>query len=108
MSGAVENPGEKEKLTLRSLNHQEETGVELAYPETEIYEVVIRGITPGNIARVILRKMLTVQKLLSFLKSYFCEKKVTTVYNQMTRAVQGTEEKDTPITFAMHMFEYRG
>ena len=83
--------------------------MKLGYPETEICNVVICGITPGNVARVYLegRKDLTVKKLLATLKSYFCEKNVTTVYNQMTRAVQGTEEKDTPITFAIQMFALR-
>ena len=109
LSGAIGNPGEKGKLTYSSLKHQVESGLKLGYPETEICNVVIRGITPGNVARVYLegRKNLTVKKLLTTLKSYFCEKNVTTVYNQMTRAVQGTEEKDTPITFAIRMFALR-
>ena len=86
-----------------------ESGLKLGYPEPEIINVVIRGITPGNDARVYLegRKDLTVKNLLSALKSYFCEKNVATVYNQMTRAVQGTEEKDTPIIFAIQMFALR-
>ena len=76
LSGAIGNPGEKGKLTFSSLKHQVESGLKLGYPETEICTVVVHGITPGNVARVYLegRKNLTVKKLLSTLKSYFCEK----------------------------------
>ena len=45
--------------------------------------------------------------MLETIESYFCEKNVTWVYNKMTRAVQGTGSKDTPMTFVIEMFSLR-
>ena len=108
-SGQIGDKGEKGKLTYTGVIHQIETGLQLGFDEKEICSAVIRAITPGNTVRTYLegKRGLTLKKLKSTLKAHFCEKDVTSVYNEMTAAVQGNGEKDTPLTFVVHMFALR-
>ena len=109
LNGSIGTPGEKGKLTYGSLVHQVNSGMERGFPEPEICAAVIRAITPGNTVRIYLegKRNLTLDELLETIESYFCEKNVTSVYNKMTRAVQGTGPKDTPMTFVIEMFSLR-
>ena len=109
-SGQIGDKGEKGKLTYTGVMHQIDTGLQLGYDEQEICLAVVRAITPGNTLRIYFEgpRKLTIKKLKSTLKAYFCEKEdVTSVYNEMTGAVQGSGEKDTPLTFVVHMFSLR-
>ena len=47
------------------------------------------------------------KELKSTLKAHFGEKDITSVYNDMTSCYQGNGEKDTALTFVVHMFALR-
>lgn len=96
-------------MTYAGILHQMNWGMELEFDEKEICSAVIRAITPGSIIRTYLdgRRGLTLKQLKSHLKSHFCEKDVTSVYNDMTHAVQGNGEKDTPLSFVVSMMTFR-
>ena len=107
INGTVGEPGEKGKLTYGSLLHQVNSGIERKFEESEIIAAVIRCITPGNTTRIYLegRRNLTVTKVMRTMKNHFGEGDVTSVYKQMTGAVQST--KQTAYQFISSMFAMR-
>ena len=109
IKGTIGEKDEKGKLTYASIIHQIDSAMDLGFHETEVVTAVIHAITPGSIIRTLLegKRGLTIPQLKSHLKSHFGEKDVTSVYNQMTSAVQGTGEKDTPTAFVMSMMTLR-
>jgi hypothetical protein len=51
VSGQIGEPGQAEKLTYISLNHQIESGLKRKYTEDEIVDAVIRAISPHTSLR---------------------------------------------------------
>lgn len=109
IDGQIGQPGEPKKLTYSGLVHQVNSGIERGYPESEICAAVIKAIQPGDTTRIYLegKKKLKLEPVMKTLKAHFCELDVTSVYNKMIHAVQGSGPKDTALTFVMGMFAYR-
>ena len=107
--GSVGYPGEKGKLDFNGVMHNIKMAQRRKFPEEEICYAAIRAIVPGHPTRSYLEgeEDLSVDKVVAAFRSHFLQQDVTHLYNEMTRAVQGTGDKDTAYTFVAQMFSKR-
>lgn len=105
ISGQIGEPGQKDKLTFSSLAHQIENRLNRGYPEIEIVNVIIRGISPGSQLRSYLegKPHLTLPTLRRILLSHFQERSATELYKQLASAAQ--QSKETPQSFLMRALD---
>lgn len=96
ISGQIDEPGQKDKLTFSSLAHQIEHGLNRGYPEIEIVDAVIRAISTGLQLCSCLegKPNLTLPTLWCILHSHFQEKSTTELYKQL--ASEAKSSKETP------------
>lgn len=97
ISGQVEEPGHKDKLSFASLAHQTEEGQRKNMPDEEITEAVIRAIQPGLSLRGYLESLcgLTMASLRKILRSHYREGQATDLYHHLSNGSQ--EPKETPL-----------
>ena len=108
IDGVIGGTGGK-KLTYSSLRHQVKSAVSRGFEEAEICEAVIRCISPQDSTREYLEgiRKITLKKVMSTMRAYFCEGDVTSTYNAMIHAKQGSGPLDTPMKFITDMFVLR-
>ena len=96
INGLIGNPGQKDKLSYSSLSYQMQNGRERGFSEKEICSAVIRAITPGNTLRTYLecRECLDLKTLIKILRSHFKEKDSTSVFTELSNAVQMGQENE--------------
>jgi hypothetical protein len=94
ISGQIGEPGQAEKLTYISLNHQIESGLKRKYTEDEIVDAVIRAISPHTSLRSYIETMpdLGLPQLRKILRIHYCEKTASELYQQLTTMCQKPKE----------------
>lgn len=107
INGHVSESTSRETLSFSSLEHQIESGMRKGYPETEIVEAVVRAISPGLKLRSYLegKADLTLTNLRQILRAHYAETDATVLYQQLTKAAQGTNE--TPLEFLIRVLDLR-
>ena len=107
ISGQIGEPGQADKLTFSNLLHQILTARTQLYSDEEIIAAVVKACTPGLSLRTYLegRPGMTMQTLMTILRTHFKEKDATAVFNEMSNASQGP--KDTEHSFCMRMMGLR-
>lgn len=107
INGHVGESTAKDTLSFSSLEHQIESGLRKGYPETEVVEAVVRAISPGLKLRSYLEGKvdLTLTNLRQILRAHYAEKDATVLYQQLTKATQGTNE--TPLEFLIRVLDLR-
>ena len=108
--GTIGKPGEKKKLTYRSLKSQIKSAVRQGFSDSEIVSAVIKCMPCGSSLRNLCEEQndkdkLTVKLLLPTLESYFQQKNATTLYHEMTGAVMSGD--DTVLSFCMDLMVLR-
>ena len=107
INGSIGNPGQKDKLAYGSLSYQIQNGKERGFLEKEICSAVLRAITPGSTLRTYLEccESLKLKSLLKVLRSHFKEKDATSVFTEMSNAVQLGSENE--LEFCMRLMGMR-
>ena len=107
INGSIGNPGQKDKLAYGSLSYQIQNGKERGFLEKEICSAVIRAITPGSTLRTYLEccESLKLKSLIKVLRSHFKEKDATSVFTEMSNAVQLGSENE--LEFCMRLMGMR-
>jgi hypothetical protein len=90
ISGQIGEPGQAEKLTYISLNHQIESALKRKYTEDEIVDAVIRAISPHTSLRSYIETMpdLGLPQLRKILRIHYCEKTASELSQQLTTMCQ--------------------
>ena len=104
---SIGNPGQKDKLAYGSLSYQIQNGKERGFSEKEICSAVIRAITPGSTLRTYFEccENLKLNFLIQVLCSHFKEKDATSVFTEMSNAVQLGSENE--LEFCMRLMGMR-
>ena len=107
INGMIGTPGQKDKLSYSSLSYQIQNGRERGFSEKEICSAVIRAITPGSHLRNYLesRDELNLKSLIKVLRSHFKERDATSVFTEMSNAVQLGSENE--MDFCMRLMGLR-
>ncbi|KAI3374141.1 hypothetical protein L3Q82_005996 [Scortum barcoo] len=107
INGHVGESMSKDPLSFSSLEHQIESGIRKGYPEEEIIEAVIRAVNPGLKLRSYLegKTDLTLVILRQILRAHYAEQDATVLYQQLTKAVQETNE--TALDFLIRVLDLR-
>lgn len=107
INGSIGSPGQKDKLSYTSLSYQITNGRDEGRTLKEITSAVIRAITPGTPLRTYLesRKKLSFSILFQILRSHFREKDSTSVFTELSGAVQ--EPQETVNDFVLRLMGMR-
>ena len=103
ISRTIGSAGQKDKLSYSSLSYQIHNGKEAGYSDTEICAGVIRAIAPGNHLRTYLesRNDLKIHILIQIMRSHFKEKDSTSVFTELSNAVQLGSESAMEFTIRL-------
>eukprot|EP00794_Sanderia_malayensis_P005804 gene5804-6502_t len=90
-----------------SLNKQIESAISKGYSENEIVDAVINAISPSLHLKSYLEsiKKLSLEQLRQTLRSHYCEKTASEIYQELTNVVQ--EPSETPLSFLMRALKLR-
>ncbi len=107
INGHVGESTSRDTLSFSSLEHQIEGGLRKGYTEMEIMEAVVRAVNPGLKLRSYLegKRDLTLATLRQILRTHYAEKDATVLYQQLTKAVQGTGE--SALDFLVRVLDLR-
>ena len=107
INGSIGNLGQKDKLSYGSLSYQIQNGKEQGYSDKEICCAVIRAMTPGSTLRNYLEGYvgMDLKFLIKVLRSHFKEKDATSVFTEMSNAVQQSSENE--LEFCMRLMGLR-
>lgn len=107
ISGQIGEPGQKDRLNFASLARQIESGSRKGFSTDEIIDGVLRAVVPGSRLRNYLegRADITLPELRRILRAHFQEKEATTVFHELSTAVQGP--KETAHSFVLRAMDLR-
>ena len=98
---------DRNRISYLSLNKQIESAISRGYSENEIVDAVINAISPSLHLKSYLEsiKKLSLEQLRQTLRSHYCEKTASEIYQELTNVVQ--EPSETPLSFLMRALKLR-